>query len=99
MFWGKGFRDMCVSMYLAHTKHASRDADAKNINYKDIKPKSRIIHVIRHKVVRKMGNAEEPMRTCSNAICFLLSLSLTLSIAFSVCAAAFLFGMQASFCV
>lgn len=71
---------MCVSMYLAHTKHASRDADAKNINYKDIKPKSRIIHVIRPKVVRKLGNAEEPMRTCSNAICFLLSLSPSLSL-------------------
>lgn len=35
------------------------DANAKNINYKDIKPKSRIIHVIRHgthtaKVSRKI---------------------------------------------
>lgn len=50
---GKDVNETCERM------RAREHANAKNINYKDIKPKSRIIHVIRHgthtaKVSRKI---------------------------------------------
>ena len=47
---------VCVCVYVRNGRmkqNMRQDANAKNINYKDIKPKSRIIHVIRHKVSRK----------------------------------------------